>query len=85
MTAVTTVLGLFPLALGLGEGSEFLQPLGIVVFSGLSLATLLTLFIIPCFYTLLHSFPGGNKPLRKQRRVIREQDSLETASTVSPQ
>jgi multidrug efflux pump subunit AcrB len=85
MTTVTTVLGLFPLALGLGEGSEFLQPLGIVVFSGLSLATLLTLFIIPCFYTLLHSFPGGNKPLRKQRRVIREQDSLETASTVSPQ
>ena len=54
MTTITTVLGLFPLALGIGEGSEFLQPLGIVVFSGLSLATLLTLFIIPCFYTLLH-------------------------------
>jgi multidrug efflux pump subunit AcrB len=55
MTTVTTVLGLFPLALGIGEGSEFLQPLGIVVFSGLTLATLLTLFIIPCFYVLLHS------------------------------
>lgn len=54
MTTITTVLGMFPLALGIGEGSEFLQPLGIVVFSGLSLATLLTLFIIPCFYTLLH-------------------------------
>jgi multidrug efflux pump subunit AcrB len=54
MTTITTVLGLFPLALGIGEGSEFLQPLGIVVFSGLSLATLLTLFIIPCFYVLLH-------------------------------
>jgi multidrug efflux pump subunit AcrB len=57
MTTITTVLGLFPLALGLGEGSEFLQPLGVVVFSGLSLATFLTLFIIPCFYTLLHNFP----------------------------
>jgi multidrug efflux pump subunit AcrB len=56
MTTITTVLGLFPLALGIGEGSEFLQPLGVVVFSGLSLATLLTLFIIPCFYVLLHSF-----------------------------
>ncbi|MEB3210955.1 MAG: efflux RND transporter permease subunit [Leptolyngbyaceae bacterium] len=55
MTTITTVLGLFPLALGLGEGSEFLQPMGIVVFSGLSLATFLTLFIIPCFYTLLHN------------------------------
>ncbi len=54
MTTITTVLGLFPLALGIGEGSEFLQPLGIVVFSGLSLATLLTLFIIPCFYVILH-------------------------------
>ncbi|MEN9212598.1 MAG: efflux RND transporter permease subunit, partial [Thermostichus sp. DG02_4_bins_136] len=54
MTTVTTVLGLFPLALGWGEGSELLQPLGVVVFSGLSLATLLTLFVIPCFYVLLH-------------------------------
>jgi multidrug efflux pump subunit AcrB len=54
MTTITTVLGTFPLAVGSGEGSEFLRPLGIVVFSGLSLATLLTLFIIPCFYVLLH-------------------------------
>ncbi|MBD2120064.1 efflux RND transporter permease subunit [Trichocoleus sp. FACHB-262] len=59
MTTVTTVLGLFPLALGIGEGSEFLQPLGIVVFFGMSLATVLTLFIIPCFYTLLHDWHGG--------------------------
>jgi multidrug efflux pump subunit AcrB len=58
MTTITTVLGMFPLALGLGEGGEFLQPLGIVVFSGLSLATLLTLFIIPCFYVLLHDISG---------------------------
>ncbi len=58
MTTITTVLGLFPLALGIGEGAEFLQPLGVVVFSGLSLATLLTLFIIPCFYVLLHELVG---------------------------
>jgi multidrug efflux pump subunit AcrB len=68
MTTITTVLGLFPLALGIGEGAEFLQPLGIVVFSGLSLATLLTLFIIPCFYTLLHDWHGGLG--RKQRRYV---------------
>lgn len=54
MTTITTVLGMFPLALGAGEGGEFLQPLGIVVFSGLSLATLLTLFLIPCLYLFLH-------------------------------
>jgi len=65
MTTITTVLGMFPLALGIGEGSEFLQPLGVVVFSGLSFATLLTLFIIPCFYVLLHGLadgPANNKP-----------------------
>ncbi|GAB4536596.1 MAG: efflux RND transporter permease subunit [Pleurocapsa sp.] len=55
MTTITTVVGMFPLALGLGQGGEFLQPLGIVVFSGLALATLLTLFLIPCFYLLLHN------------------------------
>jgi len=58
MTTITTVLGMFPLALGLGQGGEFLQPLGIVVFSGLALATVLTLFIIPCFYLLLHELFG---------------------------
>ncbi|MEL6460971.1 MAG: efflux RND transporter permease subunit [Cyanobacteria bacterium J06621_15] len=59
MTTITTVLGMFPLALGIGEGSEFLQPLGVVVFSGLSLATLVTLFIIPCFYISLHDLFAG--------------------------
>ena len=60
MTTVTTILGLFPLALGIGEGSEFLQPLGIVIFFGMAIATMLTLFIIPCFYILLHDLLGGN-------------------------
>jgi len=85
MTTITTVLGMFPLALGIGEGSEFLQPLGVVVFSGLSLATVLTLFIIPCFYTLLHDFPfpGGKKPLRRKRQVILKRESLETVSSPS--
>lgn len=70
MTTVTTVLGLFPLALGRGEGSEFLQPLGIVVFSGLSLATFLTLFIVPCFYTLLHR--SGRKSTPRFLPQVRE-------------
>jgi multidrug efflux pump subunit AcrB len=69
MTTITTVLGLFPLALGIGEGSEFLQPLGVVVFSGLSLATLLTLFIIPCFYILLHDFFGMLAAKKKPQAV----------------
>ncbi len=54
MTTITTVVGAFPLALGGGDGGEFLQPLGIVIFSGLALATILTLFLIPCSYVLMH-------------------------------
>jgi multidrug efflux pump subunit AcrB len=71
MTTITTVLGMFPLALGIGEGAELLQPLGVVVFSGLSLATVLTLFIIPCFYTLLHDLIGGSwtKPVFVKLRL----------------
>ncbi|MEM1368506.1 MAG: efflux RND transporter permease subunit [Cyanobacteria bacterium P01_H01_bin.15] len=59
MTALTTILGLLPLALGSGEGSEFLQPLGIVVFSGLLVATCLTLFVVPCVYVILHELFAG--------------------------
>lgn len=69
MTTLTTVLGLFPLALGIGEGSEFLQPLGVVVFSGLSVATILTLFLIPCFYTLLHETLSSGGTLSRLPRL----------------
>jgi hydrophobe/amphiphile efflux-1 (HAE1) family protein len=74
MTTITTVLGMFPLALGIGEGSEFLQPLGVVVFSGLSLATLLTLFIIPCFYILLHDLfkVRWARPVLVRLRILRK-------------
>ncbi|MFS0638617.1 efflux RND transporter permease subunit [Mesobacillus foraminis] len=53
MTALTTILGLVPLALGLGEGTEINQPMGIAVIGGLVSSTLLTLFIIPVVYSLL--------------------------------
>ncbi len=53
MTALTTILGMLPLALGFGEGSELSQPMGIVIVSGLAFATLLTLFVVPIFYSFL--------------------------------
>ncbi|MGF7058897.1 efflux RND transporter permease subunit [Brassicibacter mesophilus] len=52
MTTLTTVLGLVPLALGIGEGSEAMAPLAIVVIGGLLLSTLLTLVFIPVLYTI---------------------------------
>ncbi|MBN1224008.1 MAG: efflux RND transporter permease subunit [Candidatus Aminicenantes bacterium] len=50
MTTVTTTLGLFPMSLGLGRGSELQQPLAIAVIGGLLLATFLTLILIPLAY-----------------------------------
>ena len=47
ITSLTTVLGMFPVALGLGDGGEILQPLGIAVTSGLFVATGLTIFVVP--------------------------------------
>lgn len=51
MTALTTILGLIPLALGIGEGTEINQPMGITVIGGLISSTFLTLFIIPVIYS----------------------------------
>ncbi len=53
MTTLTTVLGMLPLAIGLGEGSEMMQPLAIAVIGGLSISTLLTLLVIPCSYLVV--------------------------------
>jgi HAE1 family hydrophobic/amphiphilic exporter-1 len=50
MTSATTVLGLLPMALGLGEGAELRAPLAITVIGGLTVATLLTLIVIPVVY-----------------------------------
>ncbi len=52
MTATTTVLGLLPMSLGLGEGSEVRSPMAITVIGGLIMATVLTLVFIPTIYSL---------------------------------
>ncbi|MCS0823195.1 efflux RND transporter permease subunit [Cytobacillus firmus] len=51
MTALTTILGLVPLVLGLGEGTEINQPMGIALIGGLISSTFLTLFVIPVVYS----------------------------------
>jgi len=53
MTSATTILGLLPMALGIGEGAELRAPLAITVIGGLSVATLLTLLVIPVVYSML--------------------------------
>jgi HAE1 family hydrophobic/amphiphilic exporter-1 len=56
MTTGTAVLGLVPMALGFGEGSEIRTPMAIAVISGLTSSTLLTLVVIPSIYALIDSW-----------------------------
>ena len=53
ITSVSTILGLVPMAIGLGEGAEVRRPMAITVIGGMLVATVLTLIVIPVLYTLL--------------------------------
>ena len=65
MTSLTTILGMVPMAMGLGEGSEIWQPMGISVVGGLLVSTLLTLFIVPSLYAILE----GRKERMAERKA----------------
>jgi len=57
MTALTTILGLLPMSLGIGLGVSLVQPVAIAGIGGLAYATLMTLFVIPILYDLFHKKP----------------------------
>lgn len=71
MTTLTTILALIPLAIGVGQGSELMQPLGIVVIGGLLIGTLVTLVLVPAVYSAVHRLsakhPEGKKGSRSER------------------
>ena len=54
MTALTTILGLTTMAMGMGMGADMVQPMAIVTIGGLIYGTLLTLFVVPCIYDILN-------------------------------
>jgi multidrug efflux pump subunit AcrB len=60
MTSLAAILGMLPLALALGAGSELLQPLAIAVIGGLTIALLLSLVFTPTIYALFQTSPSGN-------------------------
>ncbi|HEY3376292.1 MAG TPA: efflux RND transporter permease subunit, partial [Armatimonadota bacterium] len=70
MTASAAILGMLPLAIGLGKGSEIQAPMATAVIGGLFTSTLLTLLIVPTVYTLFDDLSGlfrrKNRPLRGQ-------------------
>ena len=54
ITMLTTVFGMLPIAIGMGEGSNIIQPLGIAVSGGLLISTLFTLFMLPCILSFMN-------------------------------
>jgi multidrug efflux pump subunit AcrB len=65
MTAFAMIIGMIPMALGLGEGGEQNAPLGRAVIGGLLFATVATLFFVPAVFSLLHGHrPRGGASLR---------------------
>ncbi|MDR0698995.1 MAG: efflux RND transporter permease subunit [Tannerella sp.] len=72
MTTLTTILGMIPMAVSTGQGSEMWRPMGIAVIGGLTVSTLLTLLLVPVLYCI---FAGiGIKRQRRKLRKTRELD-----------
>ena len=65
MTTLTTILAMVPMSLGIGEGTEMMQSMGVVIIGGFVASTILTLFLIPVFYTLLDQVNSGERKLFK--------------------
>jgi len=72
MTALTTILGLVPMALGIGEGAELTQSMGVVVIGGLSLSTVLTLIIVPVMYTIFDDISDFFKRKKNKNEIIEQ-------------
>lgn len=91
MTTMTTVLALIPMALGIGsEGSEIMQPLGIVMIFGMVISTGVTLLFTPVFYSILDSLaervgrPFRSKQARKRERLLAQIAALEAEQAAAP-
>ena len=72
MTTLTTILGMVPMAIGGGQGSDTWQPMGISVIGGLTVSTLLTLVLVPVLYCM---FAGTG--VKRQRRKMRQIQAIE--------
>ncbi len=67
MTTLTTILGMVPMAVGTGQGSEMWRPMGTAVIGGLTLSTILTLLFVPTLYCIF-AYVGIRRNRRKLRR-----------------
>jgi predicted RND superfamily exporter protein len=84
MTTFTTVIALLPLAIGMGEGSEMMKPLGIVVATGLSFAMFVTLFLTPTLYAIIDDISSYLRRLVFGPKAAESEDRTLSRAHVSP-
>lgn len=72
MTTLTTILGMLPLAIGIGEGAEIWRPMGVAIIGGLTVSTMLTLVLMPVVYTMF----GANRMKRERKRIAKLEESI---------
>ena len=86
MTSIALVLGLLPVAAAIGRGSEFRETIGITIIGGILLSTLLTLFVIPCSYTIFDDLSERISGLRnrKARKLATDAGIDMEATEVAP-
>lgn len=74
MTSLTTILGMVPMALSIGEGSETWRPMGVAVIGGMVFSTIITMFIVPAVYASMDKSGSRNKKkqLSKQFNFMRD-------------
>ena len=83
LTSITTILGLLPMAIGLGGYSEVWGPLANVVAWGLAVATVLTLFLVPCLYAIIGDIKKkvmGDRFMDEHGRLVGRRQETETAA-----
>jgi HAE1 family hydrophobic/amphiphilic exporter-1 len=71
MTTLTTILGMIPLAIGTGQGSEMWRALGITIIGGMTFSAIITLILIPAIYSMMAGY-GVHRRRKKHREVLQE-------------
>jgi HAE1 family hydrophobic/amphiphilic exporter-1 len=70
MTALTTIFGMVPLAIGTGQGSEIWRPLGVSIVGGMTFSTVVTLVLVPALYSIFGSYGVVRKRKKHREKLI---------------
>lgn len=79
MTALTTILGMVPLAIGTGQGSEMWKSLGIAVIGGMTFSTIVTLVLIPALYSIFGSYGVIRKRKKHSEKLLQQNEENNSA------